>query len=67
MTEFVLSVLKQQGRATLAKLFVCDAVEILTMRLSNVDSVCSVSNVAGVGEESALLAPQGMTSKAGGS
>lgn len=38
------------------------------MRLSNVDSVCSVSNLAGVGEESALLAPQGNdSSKAGGS
>lgn len=30
------------------------------MRLSNVDSVCSVSNLAVVGEESALLAPQGV-------
>lgn len=44
-----------------AKLFVCEAVEIPAMRLSNVDSVCSVSNLAGVGEESALLAPQGVT------
>lgn len=30
------------------------------MRLSNVDSVCSVSNLAVVGEESALLAPRGV-------
>lgn len=44
-----------------AKLFVCEAVEIPTMRLGNEDSVCSVSNLAGVGEESALLNPQGVT------
>lgn len=44
-----------------AKLFVCEAVEIPTMRLGNEDSVCSVSNLAGVDEESALLAPQGVT------
>lgn len=44
-----------------AKLFVCEAVEIPSMRLSNEDSVCNVSDLAGVGEESALLAPQGVT------
>lgn len=43
-----------------AKLFVCWAVEIPTMRLRSEDSARSVSSLAGVGKEPALLTLQGI-------